>query len=235
MRVKDVMTPGVIGVEESASLWDALSLMTTRHVSALIVFDAIGAPVGVLSEGDLMRRAEFGAEKREPRWLEFLIGGGRAARDYAHSHGRHVHEIMTRHVLAVEAEAELAEAIDLMLERKVRRLLVVKDSEPVGVISRSDLVRALMRALPPETTRPDAEIKAAIEAALAREEWAPVATVHVAVHDGVATLEGTIPDGNMREGLKTLVENVPGVRKVHDKTAWIEPNSGAFIPSPGQD
>ena len=71
-------------------MWDALDLMTARKISALVVFDAIGAPVGVLSEGDLLRRAEFGAEKRRPRWLEFLLGGGRAARDYTRSHGRHV-------------------------------------------------------------------------------------------------------------------------------------------------
>src|SRR5579863_5289683 len=106
MLVKDVMTPDVIGVAESGSLWEALSLMVERRVSALVVFDAIGAPVGVLSEGDLLRRAEFGAATRRPRWLEFLIGGGRSAREYAHSHGRLVHEVMTRGVLSVDANAE---------------------------------------------------------------------------------------------------------------------------------
>jgi CBS domain-containing protein len=235
MRVKDVMTPKLIGVAESASLWDALNMMVERGVSALIVFDAIGAPVGVLSEGDLMRRAEFGAEKRRPRWLEMLLGGGRAAQDYARSHGRRVEEVMTRGIHTVDANAEVSEAVDIMLSKRVRRLMVVKGSDPVGVISRSDLVRALIRALPPEAqTRSDADIQAAIEAALEKEAWAPVASVRVAVENGVATLDGSIPEETMREGLKVLAENVPGVKAVRDRLAWIEPNSGLYLGAPGE-
>ena len=233
MRVQDVMTPNLIGLNETASLWDALNLMTSRKVSALIVFDGIGAPVGVLSEGDLMRRAEFGAQKRRPRWLEFLIGGGRAARDYARSHGRHVHEVMTRGIHSIEDSAELSEAVDLMLEKRVRRLLVVRGSDPVGVISRSDLVRALMRALPPEAqSRSDADIAEAVATELAAQPWAPVASMRVAVEGGVATMEGAIPDEAMREGLRVLVENVAGVKSVRDRLAWIEPNSGLTITGP---
>ena len=235
MRVNDVMTPHVIGVAESASLWEALNLMVSRKVSALIVQDAVGVPIGVLSEGDLMRRAEFGAEKKRPRWLEFLIGGGRAARDYARSHGRRVDEIMTRGVVSIDSGEDISAAVDLMLERKVRRLLVVHGSASVGVISRSDLVRALIHALPQGAAdRSDAAIQADIEAALEREVWAPVSTVRVGVDKGVVTLQGTIPDEAMRPGLHVLVENVPGVRQVHDQLAWIEPNSGIYMSAPGE-
>ena len=230
MRVKDVMTPKLLGVPETASLWEALNMMVTSRVSALIVFDEIGAPVGILSEGDLMRRAELGCEKRRPRWLDFLVGGGRSAREYARSHGRRVHEIMTRNVLSVDAGAELKEAIDLMLEKRVRRLMVVKGSEPVGVLSRSDIVRALMSAMPSQNEiRTDSDLQTAIDNELQRHAWAPVNSVRVLVDDGVATLEGAIPDDSLREGLKVLVENVPGVKGVHDHLAWIEPNSGLYM------
>jgi CBS domain-containing protein len=230
MRVRDVMTPKLLGVAETASLWEALNLMVTSRVSALIVFDVIGAPVGVLSEGDLMRRAELGAEKRRPRWLEFLAGGGRAAREYARSHGRRVHEIMTHGVITVDANAELSEAIDMMLEKRVRRLMVVKGSDPVGVLSRSDIVRALMSTLPPEhESRTDEDVLMAIDDELHRQTWAPVQSVRVTVEDGVATLEGAIPDDSLREGLKVLVENVPGVKRVDDHLAWVEPNSGLYM------
>jgi CBS domain-containing protein len=233
MRVKDVMTPNVIGVAEDSSLWDALNLMVSRKVSALIVKDAAGAPVGVLSEGDLMRRAEFGAEKKLPRWLEFLLGG-RAAHDYAHSRGRRVDEIMTRNVISIDAGEDVSEAVDLMLEKKVRRLLVVDGSALVGVIARSDLVRALIHALPKEPAqRSDTEIQADIEAALEREVWAPVSTVRVAVKNGVVTLQGSISEESVRPGLRVLAENVPGVREVRDETAWIEPNSGVYMTAPG--
>ena len=234
MRVRDVMTPKLLGVTETASLWEALNLMVTAKVSALVVFDTIGALVGVLSEGDLMRRAELGAEKRRPRWLEFLAGGGRSAREYARSHGRRVHEIMTRGVLTVDACAELNEAIDIMMEKRVRRLVVMKGSEPVGVLSRSDIVRALMRALPPEyETREDGDLQTAIDDELSRQNWAPVNSIRVTVAEGVATLEGAIPDDSLREGLRVLVENVPGVKSVRDRLAWVEPNSGLYMGTPG--
>jgi CBS domain-containing protein len=234
MRVKDVMTPKLLGVTETASLWEALNLMVTNKVSALAVFDPIGALVGILSEGDLMRRAELGAEKRRPRWLEFLAGGGRSAREYARSHGRRVHEIMTRGVLTVDVNAELNEAIDIMMEKRVRRLVVMKSSQPVGVLSRSDIVRALMRALPPEhQNRDDAALQSAIEDELGRQSWAPVNSIRVTVTDGVATLEGAIPDDSLREGLTVLVENVAGVKTVRDHLAWVEPNSGLYMGTPG--
>ena len=230
MRVRDVMTPKLLGVAETATLWEALNLMVTSRISALIVFDAIGAPVGVLSEGDLMRRAELGCEKKRPRWLEFLAGGGRSAREYARSHGRRVHEIMTRGLITVDAGADLSEAIDIMLEKRVRRLVVVKGSEPLGVLSRSDIVRALMSALPPENeARTDSDVQIAIDTEMQRHSWAPINSVRVTVEGGVATLDGSIPDDSLREGLKVLVENVPGVKIVHDHLAWIEPNSGLYM------
>jgi len=233
MRVKDVMTPKLIGVPETASLWDALKLMTASNISALVVFDGAGAPVGILSEGDLMRRAEFGAEKKRPRWLEFLLGGS-AARDYAHSHGRRVDEIMTRGILSVDANAEVAEAVDLMLQSKVRRLLVTDGANSVGILSRSDLVRALMRSAPADNGPvSDADIQAGIEAEIAAQSWAPAVGVRVRVADGVVTLEGAISDDSLRGGLKVLAENVPGVKAVHDRLAWIEPNSGYYVPAQG--
>ena len=233
MRVKDVMTPKLIGVPETASLWDALKLMTASSISALVVFDGAGEPVGILSEGDLMRRAEFGAEKKRPHWLEFLLGG-RAARDYAQSHGRRVDELMTRGILSVEANAEVAEAVDLMLQSKVRRLLVTDGADSVGILSRSDLVRALMRSAPAETApASDADIQAAVEAQMAAQTWAPAAGVRVRVEDGVVTLEGAISEDSLRGGLKVLVENTPGVKAVRDRLAWIEPNSGYYVPAQG--
>jgi CBS domain-containing protein len=233
MRVKDIMTPNVIGVPEDASLWDALKLLTSRKISALVVFDAIGAPVGVLSEGDLMRRAEFGTQKKRPRWVELLLGGSRAARDYARSHGRRVDEIMTKGLVSIEETADVSEAIDLMLRARVRRLLVMHASVLVGILSRSDLVRALMASAPNDCDiHSDIEIQHAVEAALEKEAWAPVSGVRVVVDHGSVTLEGAISDVGSRDGLKVLAENVPGVKSVHDRLAWIEPNSGYYVPAP---
>lgn len=235
MRVKDVMTAKVIGVSESATLWEALDSMTSSKLSALVVFDKSGSPVGLLSEGDMLRRGELGTQKSRPGWLEFLLGGGRVAKDYAHTHGRHVGEIMTRGVISVEPEAELSDAVDQMLARKIKRLVVVTGGRAVGILSRSDVLKALMHALPappPASTaaRPDVEIEADVIANIDSQHWAPSGSIRVSVAAGVVTLEGAISDDQLRGGLKVIAENTPGVKKVRDRLAWIEPNSGFLVP-----
>ena len=117
------------------------------------MFDANHALVGVLSEGDLLRRSELGTDEKRPRWLEFLLGGGRLAESYAHTHGRKVGEIMTTPVATVSEDAELGEAVDLMLHRRIKRLAVLRGEAVVGVIARSDLLKGLMTPPPSANAR----------------------------------------------------------------------------------
>jgi CBS domain-containing protein len=236
MQVRDVMTYGVIGVPESAGVAEAVETMLRSRVSALVVFDADHALSGILSEGDLLRRSELGSERKRPYWLELLLGNGRLAEAYAHQHGRKVGEIMTRNVETIGENAELSEAVDRMLRRRIKRLPVLRGETLVGVISRSDLLKGLLTATP-STNAPhsDAEIKAAIQAELDKLKWAPRASVRVEVQNGAVTFGGAITDERLREGLKVIAENTPGCVAVHDHMAWIEPNSGVVIPSEGDD
>ena len=231
MRVRDVMTNGVIGVSETATLAEAVETLLRSRVSALFVFDANHALVGVLSEGDLMRRSELGTDEKRPRWLEFLLSGGRLAEAYAHAHGRRVGEIMTTNVATVSEDAELGDAVDLMLDRRVKRLPVLRGETVVGVIARSDLLKGLVTPAPSANAlHPDAEIKAAIEAELDKLAWAPRASVRVEVQKGVVTYDGAITDERLRSGLKVIAENTPGCVAVRDHMCWIEPNSGVVLP-----
>ncbi len=232
MQVREVMTYGVIGVPETATLAEAVETMLRSHVSALFVFDADRALIGVLSEGDLLRRGELGSERKRPRWLELLIGSGRLAEAYAHEHGRKVGEVMTRNVETISEGAELGEAVDRMIHRRIKRLPVLRGEVVVGVISRSDLLKGLLAATPGGAgSHPDAEIKAAIQADLDKLGWAPRASVRVEVANGVVTFAGAITDRRLREGLKVIAENTAGCVAVHDHMAWIEPNSGFILPS----
>jgi CBS domain-containing protein len=232
MQVRDVMTYGVIGVPESARLAEAVETMLRSHVSALFVFDADHALIGVLSEGDLLRRGELGSERKRPHWLELLLGSGRLAEAYAHEHGRKVGEVMTRNVETIAEEAELGEAVDRMIHRRIKRLPVLRGEAVVGVISRSDLLKGLLAATPRATgPHSDAEIKAAIQAEFDKLGWAPRASVRIDVANGVVTFAGAITDQRLREGLKVIAENMPGCVAVHDHMAWIEPNSGFILPS----
>ncbi len=232
MLVRDAMTPKVIGVQEDSSLADAVETMLGAGISALFVFDANKALVGVLSEGDLLRRGELGTEGHRPRWLEALLSGGRLAHSYAHSHGRRVSEVMTKDVLSIADDADLSAAVDLMTRRRVKRLPVVRDGAVVGVISRSDLLKKLYSALPRDAApKSDAEICAAIQAEIDSQGWAPRASVQVTAKDGEVTFEGATTDERLREGLRVIAENPPGVKAIHDRLAWIEPNSGFLSPA----
>jgi CBS-domain-containing membrane protein len=233
MKVRDVMTYGVIGVPESTSIAEAVETMLRSRVSALAVFDADHGLSGILSEGDLLRRSELGAEPKRPRWLEFLLGSGRGAESYTHEHGRKVGEVMTRDVETIGEDAELSEAVDRMIRRRIKRLPVLRGDNVVGVVSRSDLLKGLLAATPREKgAHPDAEIKAAIQAELDKLDWAPRASVRIEVTNGVVTFDGAITDERLRDGLKVIAENTPGCVAVHDHMAWIEPNSGYFMASP---
>jgi CBS domain-containing protein len=236
MRVREVMTYGVIGVPESASLAEAVETMLRSRVSALFVLDADHAVVGVLSEGDLLRRGELGAERKRPHWLELLLGSGRLAEAYAHEHGRKAGEVMTGNVETIAEDAELSEAVDRMIRHHIKRLPVLRGEAVVGVISRSDLLKGLLAAQPRSSGgHPDAEIKAAIQAELDKLEWAPRASVRVDVANGIVTFDGAITDERLRDGLTVIAENTPGVTAVHDHIAWIEPNSGVVIPTDDED
>ncbi len=232
MRVREVMTYGAIGLPSTATIAEAAETMLEARISAILVHDADNALIGVLSEGDLIRRAEIGSERKRPRWIEALLSGGRLAESYAHSHGRKIGEIMTRKLVSVSEDAELGVAVDLMLRHDVKRLPVLRGEAVVGIISRSDLLKALVKALPTaEARRSDADIRRGIEAELHRLGWTPRASVRVDVIDGVVTFVGAITDERLREGLRIIAENTPGVTEVHDRMCWIEPNSGAYLPS----
>jgi CBS domain-containing protein len=233
MQVRDVMTYGAIGVPEGASIIEAVETMLRSRVSAVLVFDAEHALSGILSEGDLLRRSELGAEHKRPRWLEFLLGSGRGAESYAHEHGRKVGEVMTREVESIGEDAELSEAVDRMIRRRIKRLPVLRGETVVGVVSRSDLLKGLLATKPAANAQhSDAEIRAAIQAELDKLNWAPRASVRVEVQNGIVTFDGAITDERLREGLKVIAENTPGCVGIHDHMAWIEPNSGFFMPSP---
>ena len=235
MRVKDVMTKKVISVQPQSTIAEAIDLMVSAHVSGLPVIDEAGSLVGILSEGDLIRRAELGTQRRPANWLACLFQPGRLAEAYARTHGRRVDEVMTREVATIDAKALLEEAASLMEERRVRRLPVIADGKLVGIIARADFVRALasfVRQSYDEPLTTDAEIKAHIETELTAQPWASAATINVKVSEGVVDLSGMLADEAQREAVRIIAENVAGVRTVHDHLVWIEPYSGTVLTSP---
>jgi CBS domain-containing protein len=232
MKVRDVMKTDVASIAPGDSIERAVSLMLDRRISGLPVVDpADGSLVGILSEGDLLRRSELGTGRKRPRWLEFVLGPGRMATEYAHASGRKVHEVMTTNPVTVHPDDTLLHAVDRMEDFDVKRLPVVGSEGLVGIVTRADLVGALRTVLGSEApaTLGDQDIRNRILARMRSEDWAPRATAKVRVEAGVVTLSGIIFDEREREALQVLVENTPGVRGCRDELVWVEPYSGTAL------
>jgi CBS domain-containing protein len=231
MKARDAMTWGVISVEAEAPVERATQLMLQNRISGLPVLDSKGALVGMVTEGDFLRRSEIGTAKRRPRWLEFLIGPGRLATEYVHAAGRNVGEIMTPAPCTVTPETSLEQIVDVMERRRIKRLPVVEGGKLVGIVSRANLMHALAsmarHAKPPAEA--DDMIRDKILAELGKQSWAP--HINVVVRDGVVDLSGVLTDERERQAFVVAAENVPGVKIVHDHMAWIEPFSGMVMES----
>jgi CBS domain-containing protein len=231
MNAEHVMTRDVISIDPDATVLQAARLMLQHHISGLPVIDKDGNLVGVLSEGDFLRRRETKTERRRSRWLEFLMGPGRIAAEYSHSHGSKVSEVMTPEVQTVDEVTPIEDIVDLMERRRIKRVPVVCGGQVVGIVTRSNLMHAMVslaRVAQP-AAKDDAAIREHLLAEIQKEQWAPAATANVVVHDGVVELWGVIVDERQREALKVAAENVPGVKAVKDHLVWIEPTTGLTI------
>ena len=233
MQASELMTPHAVTVRDDASVAEAIRVMLDRRISGLPVVDANGELVGIVTEGDFLRRAETGTERHRPRWLEFLVGAGKVADEYAHAHGRRVAEVMTREVVTVAENAPIGELVKLMETHRIKRLPVVRNGRLLGIVCRADLLHVIaglaQRAELP-TAADDSTIREQILAGLTAETWAPRATVNPVVSNGVVHLHGTIFDERQRQALRVLAENIAGVKSVSDHLIWIEPVTGPVIP-----
>ncbi len=231
MKVRDVMTQPVVSVDSEAPISLAIRLMLQQKISGLPVVDTCGNLVGVVTEGDFLRRAETQTEQHQPRWLEFLMGPGPLARDYVKAHGRKVSEVMSRNVKTVDEATQLKDVVALMERHHIKRVPVLRGKKLVGIVTRANLLRALVSYMHPASgsATGDAAIREAILRELGNETWAPVATVDAIVRQGIVTLSGFVLDERQREAVKVLVGNVPGVKAVHDDLVWIDPISGTTV------
>ena len=231
MRVKDVMTRDVVSVGANEPVVKAARLMLQNRISGLPVVDAEGELVGIVTEGDFLRRGELGTQRRRPKWLEFIVGPGRLAEEYVHTSGRKVEEIMTPDPATVTEDGTLDDVVEIMERRHIKRLPVMRSGRMVGIVSRANLMHALA-SIAREMPAPaggDSAIRENILAAIGQQHWAP--RVNVVVKNGIVELWGVVTDERERRGLVVAAENVAGVKQVHDHLVWVEPMSGMAFPS----
>jgi CBS domain-containing protein len=236
MKVKDVMTRKVLSIEPDVSVLQAVRSMLQNKISGLPVVDANGTLVGIVTEGDFLRRTETTTERRRPRWLEFLVGPGRLADEYVHTHASKVSAVMTPDPYTVTEDTPLEDVVQLMEKHRIKRLPVVRGKSLVGIVSRANLLHALASLAPnsPAAAPADGVIRERLLAELERQKWAPLGFLNVVVQKGVVELWGSITDERERQALIVAAQNIAGVKDVRDHLIWVEPMSGVVIGAGGE-
>jgi CBS domain-containing protein len=232
MRAHQIMTRKVITVSTAASIVDAANIMLAKHVSGLPVVDETGKLAGIVSQGDFIRRAEIGTQRKRGRWLKFILGPGKVASDFVHERGRKVGEVMTLDPCTVTEDATLEDIVQLMEHNNVKRLPVMRGDRLVGIVTRSNLLQAVAELARdvPDPTADDDHIRNHIITSIEKADWGPFG-LGVIVRNGNVHLSGIITDERSRQAAIVAAENVSGVKKVHDHLCWVEPMSGMYLNS----
>lgn len=218
MQAKDVMTTQVVSVSETSTVYDVALTLLDCGISAAPVLDAKGKLVGIVSEGDLMRRDESGTTHRRSWWLDMLTTRDELASQYVKEHGRRAADVMTRNVITVTPDTELSEVANLLERHSIKRLPVVEEGRLVGLISRANLIQALAALhdrLPSETSADDAAIRDEVIARLRGEPWTPL-LLNVIVKDGAVGLWGFVRSADEKDAARVAAESVRGARAVDD-------------------
>lgn len=218
LTARDLMTPDVVTVPPETPVTAVARLLSERGISAVPVLDGSGALKGIVTEADLIRR--LAGETDAPRgwWSSLFSDPATEAERYARTHGVTAADIMTESVVTVAESTTAAEIAHLMEDSHIRRVLVVTDGRLRGIVSRADLLRALVTPPPAEGELSDDRIRRAVLAAMRKEPWADTFHTMVEVKDGVVAFHGFSRTEAVKRGLRVLAENVPGVKGVIDST-----------------
>lgn len=218
MRAADVMVRNVITISPEGTVGEVADLLLAHRISALPIADADGKVVGLISEGDLLRRSEIGTERHRTQWLKWIKFQKTLAIDFVKSHSRRVSDVMTRHVISVEPDTPLDEVATILEENGIKRVLVMDNGKLVGILTRANLVQALAAAYKKIEPRraDDSAIRARITAQLEAHSWAGRGVINVIVSNGAVDLWGVVDSDAESDAARVTAETVTGVRSVNN-------------------
>jgi CBS domain-containing protein len=218
MKARDVLVSPVITMDQDASVRDAAALLVAKRISAVPIVDASGKLIGILTEGDLMRRIETETEHSYSWWLSFFLGDRAIAADYVKSHATKVKDVMTREVKTALPDAPLHEIADLFEENQIKRVPIVSEGgDLVGIVSRANILQAIASARPKfEIDLPDAAIRDRLLAELKRQPWSHTHRMNVTVKGGVVDLWGFVQSDKERQAIAVMAQAIPGVTAIND-------------------
>jgi CBS domain-containing protein len=219
MRAADLMTTNVVTVGAQTPVHEIATLLLTRRISAVPVVNQDHRLVGIVSEGDLMRRPENDTERRHSWWLAAIASRQQKAGEYIKAHGQTAGEVMTSKVFTVTADTPAHEIATLLETHHVKRVPVVEDGRVVGIVSRANLLHGLAATKggkPSGDPVEDRTIRDTLNESLSEEIGMDMALVNVVVDDGVVQLWGLVKSGIEKKAAEVAAENVDGVKKVQN-------------------
>ena len=218
MNAQDVMVSPVVTASEDATIQEVARLLIDRRISAVPIVDAAGKLSGIVTESDLMRRAEIGTERQYSWWLSLLADARTLAADYVKSHATSVKDIMTRTVKTAAPDTPLHEIAELFEKNHIKRVPIVdRNGELVGIVSRANIVQAVASVRPRlEISLPDAEIRSRLLDELKKQRWTQAHNLNITVTSGVVELWGFFETEPERDAIKVVAEAIPGVKAVND-------------------
>jgi len=219
MKAAEIMVANVITVTPEQTVQEVAEILLDRRISGMPVVNAAGELVGIVSEGDLMRRVDAGTEHRRSWWLRLLMGREGLAEEYVREHARKVADVMTRSVITASPDTPIGEIADLLERNAIKRVPIVKDRKVIGIVSRANLIQALAalrKQITVERPLSDATLRESVLARFNREPWMQTSLINVTAHDGTIDLWGIVDTPSEKKAMRVAAEVTPGVRKVND-------------------
>jgi CBS domain-containing protein len=219
MKAADVMVSNVITTGPEATVQEVAAILLKNRISALPVVTRDGELIGIISEGDLIRRKETDTEHHRSWWMQLLVGRTPLAAEYIKSHSHRVTDLMTRTVITAKPETPLRDIATLLEKHGIKRVPIVHDGKLIGVVSRANLVQAMA------TQSGKVETPGRIDDLIIREEvmarldgtlWTKFAPINVIVEDGVVHLWGTVDSETVKRAVCVTVEETAGVQAIND-------------------
>jgi len=228
MKAADVMVPKVITVGVDATIGEVADTLLSHHISGAPVVGEKGELVGIVSEGDLMRRPETGTERRPSWWLALLSSDRASATEYIKSHSRKVADVMTRNVISAAPDTSLGDIAALLERNRIKRVPILEAGRLVGIVTRANILQALASAtkkLLSLANADDSDLRKKVVARLSAEPWRPT-MLTVTVQDGSVDLWGLVHSAEEKKAARLAAELTPGVRAVVDNIIVQPPGSG---------
>lgn len=227
MQAKHIMTQDVVTVRPASTVAEIAELLLKHRISAVPVLDDADRVIGIVSEGDLVRRLDETGSHGS--WWLRLFAGPESPAEYIKRHGRRAQEVMTRDVISVAPETPLGEIAHLLERKRIKRVPVMDQTgRLLGIISRANLLQGLAVSDPlPGVQRSDEVLREQVSRALEAAPGFVSIGVNATVTDGLVELWGLVSTDDEERAARVAAESVEGVRAVETHLGRMSPYVGA--------